>query len=168
MALRSLRYEPDVILTKKCRCVQEINDNIILLVEDMHDTMKYYSGVGLAAPQVGMLKRIITIDDEDDKFDMINPEIIAAEGIQTGEEACLSVPRIMGTVERPDKITVRYTNLSGDTQTISADGRLAVIIAHEIDHLDGILYRNRALPGSIRENKNEDGEVTKKRRKPKQ
>jgi peptide deformylase len=92
---------------------------------------------------------------------MINPEILVSEGTQTGDEACLSVPGLKGTVERPEKLTVRYTDRSGAEQDLPADGRLAVIISHEVDHLNGILYKDKAADGTLRENTPEEDEAKK-------
>jgi len=165
MALRNIRYDGDEMLRKKSKTVLGITKNVEELIQDMHDTMKHYNGVGLAAPQVGILKRIVVIHDEDDSYEMINPEIVSADGKQTGDEGCLSLPGLIGTVERPEKLTVKYLDCDGDEQTLSVDGRLAVIIAHEADHLEGVLYKDRAAPGTLRENTEDEEEERKKKGK---
>jgi peptide deformylase len=165
MALRNLRYDGDEILRKKSRTVLDVTQSVETLLDDMHDTMNHYNGVGLAAPQVGILKRIIVIHDEDDTYELINPEIVQTDGKQTGDEGCLSLPGLIGTVERPEKVTVKYYDRGLNEQNLSVDGRLAVIIAHEADHLEGILYKDRAAPGTIRENTEEEPSNVRRRKK---
>jgi len=115
----------------------------------MYETMDVAYGVGLAAPQVGILKRVIVIDNRDEengkRFYMINPEIIEKEGVEVGMEGCLSVPGKQGTVERAKDIKVRYNDLSGEEKILEAEDFLARILQHEIDHLDGILYTDKAI-----------------------
>lgn len=140
MALRTIRKEGDPILTKKCRTVEEITPKLRELIYDMFDTMYEAFGVGLAAPQVGILKRIVVIDCGDDPIVLINPEIIATDGEQTGDEGCLSVPGMAGTVTRPNYVKVRALN--EDMEEIELEGTelLARAFCHEIDHLDGKMY----------------------------
>lgn len=145
MALREIRLDGDPILRKKSREVTEITDRIKALLEDMVETMYHAEGVGLAAPQVGILRRIIVIDIGEGPMKIINPEIIEEDGEVVGIEGCLSIPSISGDVPRPNKIKVKYIDVEGKEQTIDAEGPLARVFCHEIDHLDGILYTDRAL-----------------------
>lgn len=140
MAFRTIRKEGDPILTKKCRAVEEITPKLRELIYDMFDTMYEAFGVGLAAPQVGVLKRIVVIDCGDDPIVLINPEIIETDGAQTGDEGCLSVPGMAGTVTRPNYVKVRVLN--EDMEEIELEGTelLARAFCHEIDHLDGKMY----------------------------
>jgi len=155
VALRQLRTEGDEILRKKAKPVKDINDKILALLDDMLETLHDRNGVGLAAPQIGVLKRIAIIDNEDDFYELINPVIVATEGTQVSDEGCLSVPGLHGDVERPMKITVEAQNRNGDTITVEAEEYLASIFCHEIDHLDGVLYLDKAT--NVRQiEKNED------------
>ena len=163
MALRTLRVEPDEILRKKSKPVIDITASVLTLLDDMRDTMSHYGGVGLAAPQVGVLKRIILIEDEDVFIEMLNPHIILEDGEQTSEEACLSVPYMVGSVPRPLSVCVSYTNRFGDGDVYKASDNMSIIVSHEIDHLDGVLYKDKALPGTFRENTQE---YEKKKKRP--
>lgn len=149
MAIRRIRTDEDPILRKKSKVVSNYNDRLKVLVDDMYETMDVAYGVGLAAPQVGILKRVIVIDNRDEengkRFYMINPEIIEKEGVEVGMEGCLSVPGKQGTVERSKDIKVRYNDLSGEEKILEAEDFLARILQHEIDHLDGILYTDKAI-----------------------
>lgn len=149
MAIRKIRTDEDPILRKKSKLVSNYNDRLKVLVDDMYETMDVAYGVGLAAPQVGILKRVIVIDNRDEengkRFYMINPEIIEKEGVEVGMEGCLSVPGKQGTVERSKDIKVRYNDLSGEEKILEAEDFLARILQHEIDHLDGILYTDKAI-----------------------
>lgn len=149
MAIRKIRTDEDLILRKKSKVVSNYSDRLKVLVDDMYETMDVAYGVGLAAPQVGILKRVIVIDNRDEengkRFYMINPEIIEKEGVEVGMEGCLSVPGKQGTVERSKDIKVRYNDLSGEEKILEAEDFLARIIQHEIDHLDGILYTDKAI-----------------------
>lgn len=158
MALRNLRYDGDEILRKKAKVVKDITKNVETLIDDLKDTMIHYNGVGIAASQVGILKRVVIIEYEGTYYEMINPEIISTEGSQCGDEGCLSIPGMIGTVERPEKLTVRYLDRSGDDKSLEAGERLAVIISHEVDHLNGILYKDKAAPDTFRENTSEEDE----------
>ncbi len=144
MALRNLRYEGDEILRKKSKEVSVVDDRIRTLLEDMVDTMYAKEGVGLAAPQVGILRRAVVIDVEGDKvYKMVNPKIIKKTGEQSGQEGCLSVPEKKGIVRRPMKVIVEYMDEKGRNITLEAVGLLARAICHEVDHLEGILFVDR-------------------------
>lgn len=131
----------DEILRKKCRPVEEITPKIIRLLDDMAETMRAAQGVGLAAPQVGILRRIVVIEvEEGNLIELINPKIIAFAGEQEGSEGCLSVPNKWGTVKRPMHVTVRAQNRHGETFEITGSEFLARAFCHELDHLDGKLY----------------------------
>lgn len=131
----------DEILRKRCRPVEEITPKILTLLDDMAETMRAADGVGLAAPQVGILRRIAVVEvEEGHLYELINPKIIAFAGEQEGTEGCLSVPNKWGNVKRPMYVTVRAQNRNGDEVEIRAEGFLARALCHEIDHLDGKLY----------------------------
>ena len=140
MAIRNIRKLGDDILRKKCRNVEKIDDRILTLLDDMADTMNEANGVGLAAPQVGILKRVVVIDVGDGLIELINPVIIDKTGSATELEGCLSVPGKWGTVTRPQKVTVRALDRNGNEFEITGDGMLAKAFCHEIDHLDGIVF----------------------------
>lgn len=147
MALRNVltRDEDNETLRKKCREVTQIDEKILTLAEDMKETMYEKNGVGLAAPQVGVLKRIIVIDVGEGPITLINPVIVYKKGAKQDMEGCLSVPGVWGIVERPEQVIVRGLNLAGETVEIEADGLLAVAFCHEIDHLDGVLYTDKVI-----------------------
>ncbi len=146
MALRNIKKDGNPVLRTVCKQVPEVTDSIKRLIEDMFDTMYESDGVGLAAPQIGVVKRIIVVDDyEGGKYAMVNPEIIASSGEQIGNEGCLSLPGFAGRVKRPAKVTVKALDVDGKEFTVDAEGLLAVIFCHEIDHLDGILYKDKAV-----------------------
>lgn len=143
MAIRNIRTIGDDILTKKCKVVKEMTEKNKELIQDMFDTMYKAEGVGLAAPQVGILKRIAVIDvteDESDPIVLINPEILEVEGEQRGSEGCLSVPDKVGVVTRPNKVRVRACNIDMEPYEIEGEELLARALVHEIEHLDGMLY----------------------------
>lgn len=140
MAIRNLRYLDDPILRKKSREVLEINDRIKILLEDMADTMHENEGVGLAAPQVGVLRKVVTIDVGQGLLKLINPEIIYTEGENIGFEGCLSIPGKSGKVKRPAMVKVKYMDEEGNQKIIEGSGLLARALCHEIDHLNGILF----------------------------
>lgn len=140
MAIRTVRVMGDRILTKKCRPIEQMNKKIQNLIEDMIETMYEENGVGLAAPQVGILKRLVVIDIGDGPIVLINPVITETSGEQTGEEGCLSVPGKAGQVTRPYIATVRALDENMEPFEITGEGLLARAICHECDHLDGILY----------------------------
>lgn len=131
----------DDILRKRCRPVEEITPKIHRLLDDMAETMRAAQGVGLAAPQVGILRRIVVVEvEEGNLIELINPKIIAYAGEQEGTEGCLSVPNKWGTVKRPMHVTVRALNRHGEEFEITGSGFLARAFCHELDHLDGKLY----------------------------
>lgn len=145
MAIREIVIYGDDVLTKKCRTVEKIDDRVKTLVQDMFETLYESNGVGLAAPQVGILKRIAVIDLGDDPMVLINPEIIEEEGEQTGNEGCLSYPGKYGEVKRPYKVKVRATDLDGNIRELSGEGLLARAFCHEIEHLDGHMFIERVI-----------------------
>ena len=140
MALRQIRTVGDPVLTKTCKEIKEITPKILELADDMLETMYEANGGGLAALQVGILKRMVVIDIGDGPILMINPEIIETSGTQTGDEGCLSLPGKAGTVTRPNYVKARAFNEDGDEYEIEGTELLARAICHETDHLDGILY----------------------------
>ncbi len=145
MALRNLRIDGDDILRKKSREVEVIDEKIIELLDDMKETMRANDGVGLAAVQVGVLKRIFVIEIEDTYLEFINPEIVSFTGEQINQEACLSVPGEAGFVERPFEITMRALDREGRVFEVIGDDFMAIAMCHEYDHLDGILYKDKKL-----------------------
>ena len=131
----------DETLRKVCRPVDKVTPRILTLLDDMIETMRAADGVGLAAPQVGVLRRVVVIETPDDGlFELINPKIIAFSGEQISEEGCLSVPGRYGTTKRPMYVTVKAMNRKGETVTYNGSGLLAKAFCHELDHLDGKLY----------------------------
>ena len=140
MALRQIVQIGDSVLRKKCKPVEKIDDKIIQLLDDMADTMYEADGVGLAAPQVGILKRIAIVDVGDGLIELINPEIIEVKGTQTDDEGCLSVVNEFGPVTRPYYVKVRDYNRKGQLFEIEGEELLARAFCHEIDHLDGVLF----------------------------
>ncbi|MEE8836112.1 MAG: peptide deformylase [Eubacteriales bacterium] len=141
MAIRKLRYEGDPILEKVCRPVEKMTLRQKILVQDMFDTMYKEMGVGLAAPQVGVLRRIVVIDvDGEHPYVFVNPEIVERDGEQTGDEGCLSIPGKVGTVTRPMHVRVKAFDVNMKPFELEAEGLLARACCHEFDHLDGILY----------------------------
>ena len=140
MALRNIRINDDPILRKVCKPVQEITKKTEELVGDMLDTMYEAMGVGLAAPQVGILKRIVVIDVGEGPIVLISPEILETSGEQTGDEGCLSVPGMAGQVTRPNYVKVKALDVNMNEQIYEGEGLLARAFCHEIDHLDGKMY----------------------------
>lgn len=158
MALRQIRYDGDDILRKKCKEVTELTERMQVLIDDMFETMYEANGVGLAAPQVGILKRIVVIDvDYENPYVLINPVIIERDGEQTGDEGCLSLPGKVATVTRPNHVICRCLNEDMEEVEIEGEGLLARAICHELDHLDGILYKDVA-DGPVRDIEYEDSE----------
>lgn len=151
MAIRTIRQEDDEILRKRAREVEEIDEKIKTLIDDMVETMHKYDGLGLAAPQVGVLKRIVVIDLYDDKgvIVLINPVIKKQKGTQIVEEGCLSFPNKFAKVERPEQITIEALNINGEKIKLTGKGLLAQAIAHEIDHLNGEVFIDKILPGTL-------------------
>lgn len=140
MALRTIRIMGDEVLTKKCREVKTITPRISDLINDMLETMYDACGVGLAAPQVGVLRRIVVIDVGEGPIVMVNPEILETDGSQTGDEGCLSLPGKAGQVTRPDYVKARAFDANMEPFEIVGEGLLARAICHELDHLDGHMY----------------------------
>ena len=146
MAIRNVVLEGDEILRKKCREVTEITDRIRMTMKDMLETMRSEYGVGIAAPQVGIMRRMFIAEPEPGRvYYMINPVILEQSGADPGDEGCLSVPGKIGTVTRPDYIKIEALDLSGDKQTYEFHDFDARVMCHEYDHLDGILYIDKAV-----------------------
>ena len=140
MAIRKIVELGEEKLRKTSKPVEKFDLRLRVLLKDMADTMYKANGVGLAAPQVGILRRVVVVDIGDGLIEMINPEIIHSEGEQTGPEGCLSVPGRSGVVKRPNIVTVAYQDRNGDEYEATAEGFLARAFCHEIDHLDGVIY----------------------------
>lgn len=147
MALRTIREMGDEVLTKKCREIKEMTPRIKELIEDMLETMYEANGVGLAAPQVGVLKRLVVIDTGEGPIVLINPVIVETAGEQTGEEGCLSLPGKSGIVTRPDYVKVRAYNENMELFEAEGTELLARAFCHELDHLDGQLYVEKVEGG---------------------
>lgn len=150
MALRNIRVDDDPILRKKSRPVTEFNERIFDLLDDMKETLYNSGGVGLAAPQVGVLRRVVVMDvseDRSDYIELINPEITYEDGSQTGNEGCLSLPGLCGVVTRPMTVKVKAQNRDGKWCLYKGEGLKARCFCHEIDHLDGILYKDKLDEG---------------------
>lgn len=143
MAIRIIRKDEDPILRKQSRVVDSFDEKLHILLDDMAETMYDADGVGLAAPQIGILKRIIVIDVGDELIEVINPEIIDSKGEQKGVEGCLSLPNESGKVTRPQWVKVKGLNRYGKEIIIEGTDLLAVAFCHEIDHLNGILFIDR-------------------------
>ena len=151
MAIRNLRYEGDEILKKKSREVEVIDDKLQILIDDMIDTMHKFNGVGLAAVQVGVLKRVVVIDLYDDKgpIVLIKPVIIKTKGEQEVDEGCLSFPNQFAKVIRPAEVVAEYTNRNGKRMKVKAKELLAQAICHELDHLEGEVFIDKIVPGTL-------------------
>ena len=148
MALRNIRVEGDPILRKRCREVEAVDDRLSILISDMIETMYDADGVGLAAPQVGILKRLVVIDTgESGPLTLINPEIVSYDGEQEGDEGCLSLPGLVGTVIRPYHVVCKAYDENMREIMVEGEELLARAICHELDHLDGILYKDKAIDG---------------------
>lgn len=145
MAIREIREKGDEILYKKCKAVVKFDEKLHILLDDMYETMQSHDGVGLAAPQVGILKRAVVIDIGDGKIELINPEIVEESGEQTGSEGCLSVPGVFGEVTRPNVVTVKAQDRDGKWFKITGKELLARAFCHEIEHLDGKLFLDRVI-----------------------
>ena len=159
MALRNIVKEGDEILTKRAKEVTEVNDRIRQLLDDMIETMRENDGIGLAAPQVGVLRRVFVVELEDKIYELINPEIVKTEGTQTVEEGCLSVPGCVGTVERPAYIKMKGLDRNGHEIEVEGTELLAVALSHEYDHLEGILFVDKALEIKDIDELENDGET---------
>lgn len=151
MAVRNVREDGDEILRKKSREVEVVDDKIRELLDDMVDTMHKYNGVGLSAVQVGILKRVVVIDLYDDRgpIKMINPVIVKTKGEQEVEEGCLSFPNKYAKLIRPMEVVAEALDENGEKIKIKAKGLLAQAICHELDHLDGVLFIDHMLPGTL-------------------
>ena len=135
----------DEVLRKRARKVERFDERLHVLLDDMAETMYAANGAGLAAPQVGILKRVVTVDVGEGLIELINPEIVESEGAKVSVEGCLSVPGKCGTVERPTKVTVRAQNRMGEEFEITGEGQLAQAFCHELDHLDGVVYVDKMI-----------------------
>lgn len=150
MAIRQIRFEGDDILRKRCKEVKVMNTRTLQLIDDMFETMYEANGVGLAAPQVGILKRVVVIDVGDGSpLVLINPVIETTDGEQTGDEGCLSLPGQSATVTRPNHVICRALNEEMEEIVVEGTELLARAICHEVEHLDGILYIDRMEPGTL-------------------
>lgn len=147
MAIRLIRTDNDPILRKIAKEVTVFDQKLQILVDDMIETMHHADGVGLAAPQIGVLKRVIVIDlyDEEGPMALINPRFIEQSGLQMEEEGCLSLPGRHGVVKRPLTVTVEFEDVNGESYEISGEELLSRVLCHEIDHLDGILYIDKQV-----------------------
>lgn len=147
MAIRTIRTDNDPILRKISKEVTVFDEKLQILVDDMIETMHHADGVGLAAPQIGVLKRVIVIDlyDDEGPMELINPRFIEQNGLQMEEEGCLSLPGRHGVVKRPLNVKVQFEALDGETYEIEGEELLARVLCHEIDHLDGILYIDKQI-----------------------
>ena len=158
MAKRKVVELGDDILRKRSRRVEKFDKRLHALLDDMAETMYEYDGVGLAAVQVGILKRVVVIDVGEGLIELINPEIVETEGERVGIEGCLSVPGRRCTVKRPERVKVIAQNRKGDSYEIEGEGLLAVCLCHEIDHLDGGLYIDKMIEDVSEEYEQEEGE----------
>lgn len=151
MAIRTIRTEGDEILKKKSKKVEVIDEKIKELIQDMKETLQKYDGVGLAAVQVGILKQIVIIHEGEDEpiYVLINPEIVSESGKQVVEEGCLSFPNKFAKIERPEKVKVRAIDENGKKIEITGKGLLAQAISHEIDHLNGEVFIDKIIPGTL-------------------
>jgi peptide deformylase len=155
MAIRTIRIQGDPVLGKTCKEVKEVNEKITTLIDDMLETMYDANGVGLAAPQVGILKRIVVMDVGDGPIVMINPSILESSGEQTGDEGCLSLPGKAGQVTRPNYVKARFQDETMNWCEVEGTELLARCICHELDHLDGHMYTEK-VEGSIHDVKYEE------------
>ena len=145
MALRNVVKVGDPILNKKSRVVEKFDDRLSVLIDDMFETMEAENGVGLAAVQVGMLKRVVVIDVGDGKIELVNPEITLSEGVQEESEGCLSVPGEYGITRRPAKVQVKAQDRNGKWHIYTGEGLKARCFCHELDHLEGILFTSKII-----------------------
>jgi peptide deformylase len=145
MAIRNIRLDGDGILRKKSKSVDVIDKKVITLLKDMAETMVKSDGVGLAAPQVGILKRVVVINTGEGILELINPCVISESGKQLEIEGCLSIPNVFGEVKRPEHIVVEAFNAKGEKVTIEGEELVARALSHEIDHLDGILFTDKVI-----------------------
>ena len=144
MAIRNVVQVGDEVLRQKCFPVETFDEKLISLLDDMKETVKKEEGAGLAAPQVGVLRRVAVVDVDDGYYELINPVILQQKGEQTGWEGCLSVRGKSGVVSRPMKVKISYQDRTGEKHLLQAKGFFARAICHELDHLDGVLYIDKA------------------------
>ena len=144
MALRNIVYSDNPMIRKKSRFVENFDENLWELLDDMYETMKKNDGCGIAAPQVGVLKQVVIIETDGLKLELINPKIVSSSGSQESIEGCLSVKNLRGLVLRPKKITCEFYTRHGDLVTMTVQDFLATVFCHEIDHLSGVLYIDKA------------------------
>ncbi len=144
MAIRNVVQVGDDVLRQKCFPVEKFDESLIRLLDDMKDTVKKEQGAGLAAPQIGVLRRVVVVDVEEGYFEFINPVIVMQKGEQTGWEGCLSVRGKSGVVSRPMKVKLSYQDRTGEKHLLQAKGFFSRAICHELDHLDGVLYIDKA------------------------
>lgn len=159
MAIRKIVEIGDEKLRKHCKPVEKFDLRLKILLRDMADTMYENDGAGLAAPQVGILKRACVVDADGTLHELVNPEIVSREGEQEGPEGCLSVPGRAGVVRRPMKVTVKAQDAKGEPITVTGEGFLARALCHEIDHLNGVLYVDIMEREILRDEKDEDADV---------
>ena len=144
MALRKILTKGDEQLAKHCRPVEKFDDRLHVLIDDMRETLENSGGVGLAAPQIGILRRVVVVDDDGELIELVNPEILETSGEQDGMEGCLSVPGRYGMVKRPEFVRLRAQDRDGNWFEAEGEGLTARCFAHECDHLDGHIYTERA------------------------
>lgn len=156
MSRRFVVQTGEPVLRQKCEEVKSFNQKLWQLLDDMKETVRAENGAGLAAPQVGVAERVVVIDVQEGFFEMVNPVIVSSKGEQTGPEGCLSVKGKQGTVTRPNKVKAEYRDRNGRKHKLTAEGFFARAVCHELDHLDGILYTDKAL--EIYELDEEDGQ----------
>lgn len=144
MAVRNVIQVGEDVLRQKCQPVKAFNGSLHELLNDMKDTVRAEEGAGLAAPQIGIPSRVVVIDVEDGFYEFVNPVILSQKGEQVGPEGCLSVRGRQGTVKRPQKVKIEYRDRNGKKHTVTAEGFFARAVCHELDHLDGILYIDKA------------------------
>lgn len=163
MALRQIVKEGDSVLRKKCRPVTAFDEKLWMLLDDMNETLNEAQGLGLAAPQVGILKRVVVIHMNDEVLEMVNPEIIERRGEQECMEGCLSIPDQWGVLKRPQYVKLRYRDRNGDLYEIEGEDLFASCASHETDHLDGVLYTDKVIrmvdPSELEQAKEEDDEA---------
>ncbi len=145
MAIREIRKEGDEVLRKKCKPVKNFNSRVTVLIDDMLETMYSANGAGLAAPQVGILRRICVIDVGEGPIELVNPKIVEVSGEQIEVEGCLSIPGVWGEVKRPAFVVVEALDRNGKQKRVEGTGMLAKALCHELDHLDGILFTDKVI-----------------------
>ena len=145
MATRNIIKEGDAALRKICRPVEKFDQRLWQLLDDLHDTLDFVSGYGLASPQVNVLRRAVIVDYEGDYFELVNPVLLSSEGECLDNEGCLSVDDCRGIVKRPEKIEIEYFDRFGNKKNLKAEGYFARVILHEMDHLDGILFIDKMV-----------------------